>query len=308
MSDELKAIPSEVLARILGGGIADGYVAWDIAADGDAIHLFPVHKESDATMTMHTDAYLEDPSIYDAYGEDSSTDDHHNEMQGEMTARQLAIMASNESIVYEYGEWSKSDAHYLEMNPFADQGMICANCCAYEGPRGCEWVDGDIDPMALCKLWVIPTRLIQGTSTIKSVESTDAIHDVVKSVEAERFTLAPWYIPGRVDAHGEWTDSAELQKALWSYVRNADRDIRLQHKTEIKAGEWVEAVTWPFPIEVPMQKSTGAVSNVAFPADTVFLGVQWEPWAWELVRDGKINGYSIGGKSKRLLVDFDGDV
>ena len=35
---------------------------------------------------------------------------------------------------------------------------------------------------------------------------------------------------------------------------------------------------------------------------TVFMGVQWEPWAWELVKKGKLTGYSIGGKAERILV------
>jgi hypothetical protein len=34
------------------------------------------------------------------------------------------------------------------------------------------------------------------------------------------------------------------------------------------------------------------------------MGVQWEPWAWELVKKGKLTGYSIGGKAERMLVDL----
>jgi hypothetical protein len=43
---------------------------------------------------------------------------------------------------------------------------------------------------------------------------------------------------------------------------------------------------------------------VTFPANTVFLGVQWEPWAWELVKADKLRGYSIGGRAQRLLADL----
>lgn len=130
----------------------------------------------------------------------------------------------------------------------------------------------------------------------------------VGTVAEDRFTLGPWYVPDQVDAHGEFTDTAELQKALWGYVKSADRGIRLQHDRSIVAGEWVEAMTWPFEVEVPLTKADGTVTKYKYPANTPFLGVQWEPWAWELVKAGKLRGYSIGGKSDRIEVDLDEDM
>lgn len=126
----------------------------------------------------------------------------------------------------------------------------------------------------------------------------------MKSVGEARFTLGPWYIPNMEDAHGEWTDAAELQAALWEYVRCGDRRIRLQHNVDVVAGEWVEAMTWPYEVTVPMMLPDGASRDMTFPKDTVFLGVQWEPWAWELVKTGRVLGYSIGGSADRLLVDL----
>lgn len=118
--------------------------------------------------------------------------------------------------------------------------------------------------------------------------------DLIKQAE-DRYTLAAWYIPGRMDAHGEWTDADTLQKAAWGYVQSGDRRIRLQHDTSIVAGEWVEIMSWPS--EVTLQKSDGSLA--AYPAGTVFLGVKWEPWAWELVKEGRVNGLSIGGRAVR---------
>jgi len=127
---------------------------------------------------------------------------------------------------------------------------------------------------------------------------------VSKAVNENRYTLGPMYVPDRVDAHGEWTDSAELQKSVWDYVRKDDRRIRLQHNKDIVAGEWVEVMAWPYEVSVPMQKSDGTMEDVTFPKDTVFLGVVWEPWAWEMVKAGKLMGYSIGGRAQRLEVDL----
>ena len=137
-----------------------------------------------------------------------------------------------------------------------------------------------------------------GTATISG-----SITSLYKADE-KRFTLGPWYIPDQQDAHGEWTDTTELQNALWNYVKSGDRRIRLQHNKSVVAGEWVEAMTWPYPVTVPMTKADGTSEDVTYPAGTVFMGTQWEPWAWELVKKGKLTGYSIGGKAERMLVDL----
>jgi hypothetical protein len=138
----------------------------------------------------------------------------------------------------------------------------------------------------------------------KSAEDDSTIGSISKNAEL-RYTLGPWYVPNSQDAHGEWTDTQELQKALWGYVENGDRDIRLQHNVNVVAGKWVEAMTWPHPVDVPMlQADTGAIRKTTFPAGTVFLGVQWEPWAWDLVKKGKIRGYSIGGTGAGVEVDL----
>jgi hypothetical protein len=127
----------------------------------------------------------------------------------------------------------------------------------------------------------------------------------VYKADEKKFTLGPWYIPDQQDAHGEWTDTEELQSALWAYVKNGDRQIRLQHNKNVVAGEWVEAMTWPYSVTVPMTKADGTAEDVTYPAGTVFMGVQWKDWAWELVKAGKLSGYSIGGKAERLYVDME---
>ena len=121
----------------------------------------------------------------------------------------------------------------------------------------------------------------------------------VKSVieSPKRFTLGPWYVPNEVDAHGDWTDPDELQQALWRYVRAGYRGIHLQHSPDLAAGEWVEAMTLPWAMTIPVIDVNGAVTDHVYPAGTVLLGVVWEPWAWTLVLEGKITGYSIGGSS-----------
>jgi hypothetical protein len=129
--------------------------------------------------------------------------------------------------------------------------------------------------------------------------------EVSKAVSEEMFTLGPMYIPDRLDAHSEWTDADELQKAVWEYVKGGDRRIRLQHDRDEVAGEWVEVMTWPYEVNVPMMQKNAEPQMTTFPPNTVFLGVKWRPWAWELIKAGKIRGYSIGGKAERLFVDLE---
>ena len=118
-----------------------------------------------------------------------------------------------------------------------------------------------------------------------------------------RYTLGPVYVPDVEDAHGEFTDPNTLQKALWDWVRKGDRRIFIQHSDKV-AGEMVEALTWPFPIEANMEVPNQGITKQVFPADTPFLGVVWEPWAWELVKAGELRGYSIGGRARRVEADL----
>lgn len=123
---------------------------------------------------------------------------------------------------------------------------------------------------------------------------------ISKAIGEKRFTLAPMYVPDTLDAHGEWTDADELQNAVWEYVRSGDRRIRLQHQRDIVAGEWVEVMSLPYPMNVPMYKGDGTIEERTYPAGTVFLGVIWEEWAWDAVKSGALSGYSIGGRTDRV--------
>lgn len=177
-----------------------------------------------------------------------------------------------------------------------------------------EWHDGWEDTDRLMEALVngdvnfdeVDENLAKGLFPEAFTEPAEKVADmalVTKAAEERRYTLGPMYVPNRIDAHGEWTDPEELQNAVWGYVRKGDRRIRLQHNRDVVAGEFVEVLTWPYEVTVPMMKETG-MTQTTFPKDTVFLGVVWEPWAWELVKAGKLRGYSVGGRAQRLEVDL----
>jgi hypothetical protein len=126
---------------------------------------------------------------------------------------------------------------------------------------------------------------------------------VCKADDERRYTLGPVYVPGSLDAHGDFTDADTLQKALWEWMRRGDRKIMLQH-SEKPAGEMVEILTWPWAMTTKMLLPGGEPTEATFPADTPFMGVIWEDWAWDLVKAGELRGYSIGGRARRVEADF----
>jgi len=139
---------------------------------------------------------------------------------------------------------------------------------------------------------------------IDGVEKSLRYEEPFMKADERKFTLGPLYIPNTTDAHSEWTDADELQVAVWEYVKSGDRRIRLQHNRDVVAGEWLEVMTFPYELSVPMVKANGTTSQVTYPPNTVFMGVQWNDWAWDLVKAGKLRGYSIGGKAKRISADL----
>lgn len=127
--------------------------------------------------------------------------------------------------------------------------------------------------------------------------------DILAKAAEYRYTLGPVYVPGIEDAHGEFTDADTLQKALWDWVRKGDRRIFLQHGDKV-AGEAVEVLTWPFAVEAQLGVPGQGITKYTFPANTPFMGVIWEGWAWDLVKSGKLRGYSIGGHARRMEADL----
>lgn len=76
------------------------------------------------------------------------------------------------SIVLEYGMFDQSSkangAHYApaSANPFKATGLMCGNCVFYaDSANQCMIVMGEIEPEAVCKLWIIPEEKIVEPST-----------------------------------------------------------------------------------------------------------------------------------------------
>jgi hypothetical protein len=79
----------------------------------------------------------------------------------ELSGRQQAIYDDLEDTVEEHGKFGRGvdadGSHYVvaAKNPFIGEGIVCSNCAFWVGPKGCQIVQGEIQPNAICKFWVI---------------------------------------------------------------------------------------------------------------------------------------------------------
>lgn len=84
-----------------------------------------------------------------------------------LNPRQRYLKDELEGMAETFGHFDQSSlangSHYVAPSPFGAQGLACKNCVFYQGGRKCAVVAGDIDPEAICKLWVIPEKLVTET-------------------------------------------------------------------------------------------------------------------------------------------------
>jgi 2'-5' RNA ligase len=129
---------------------------------------------------------------------------------------------------------------------------------------------------------------------------------VTKAVEEERYTLGPLYAPDRLDAHDEYADAVDLQRAVWGYVReSADKGRRLYRQHDAgpdsqTVGEWVEVMAWPYEHTIKVSVPGQDERSLVMPAGTVYMGVIWSEDTWPLVKSGEIAGLSLGGRAVRV--------
>lgn len=108
---------------------------------------------------------------------------------GDYSLRQIAMAEMYDEIAVSLGKWDKSHgpegAHYLsaEDNPFAEsEGGACVNCRAFRGGGYCDWVEGHVDPYAVCKLVMVAQS--HGPEAHEDEESEEGGESPTKMSEA----------------------------------------------------------------------------------------------------------------------------
>ena len=123
--------------------------------------------------------------------------------------------------------------------------------------------------------------------------------DIVDDGKPDQYTLAPYYIPNRLDGHKEWVETRDLEKAVneWSLLA-PNRNVFLQHDESVVAGTWTQLIVMPWEFDAQLRQHDGTIVTKHYPVGTVLIGVVWFDWAWELILQGKITGMSMGGMAK----------
>lgn len=84
-----------------------------------------------------------------------------------LSPRQFTMYDLFETMAENFGKWDQTTgadgAHYApaEKNPFKEEGLMCVNCAFFQGGGRCEIVEGEIEPEAICKLWIIKEDLLK---------------------------------------------------------------------------------------------------------------------------------------------------
>lgn len=146
------------------------------------------------------------------------------------TPRQAALYDVLEQVAEVFGPFDTGTGpdgiHYIgaDANPFASEGLKCANCAFYEGGGGCELVSDEVrvEPEAVCKFWVIPGDQVAGGDAAPMDEepSEDAGYGMKDDEED----------PKRIEVRADQVEFAELRAKLSGEARSLDATV-----TEVRA-------------------------------------------------------------------------
>ena len=90
---------------------------------------------------------------------ETESDDSSSSSAYDLTPANDQLHEAIETIAEANGQWPQdgaNGAHYMRESPFAEGGLVCANCLMFKGGGKCEAVAGEIEAGGVCKLWVIP--------------------------------------------------------------------------------------------------------------------------------------------------------
>ena len=203
--------------------------------------------------------------------DDDNTEIKSYEIGEEFNTRQRMIVSALIEVTHEAGKFDTSaganGAHYMpaEQNVFMAKGIYCKHCYFYQPDYQCAIVDAIIDPMALCKFWVIP----QSEITEAMAES-----EVIAVVEvAEPMAM-------------EVSEYEPMEGDMLAVRAAADRNATPKEREAMPAGDFVIPDSRNFPIitpdDVPAAVSSwgryeGDVTFEQFKADLIALAKRKGP-------------------------------
>ena len=121
---------------------------------------------------------------------------------------------------------------------------------------------------------------------------------ILKADGERRFVMGLAYGPGRLDGHGEYMTPETVENAAWGYMRAGGRIVVLQHADGTEGvAEVVESMVY----RGPDWSTTDAQGNTQIiKAGDWLLGAIFDERAWQLIKDGRLTGWSIDGIGNRV--------
>jgi hypothetical protein len=150
--------------------------------------------------------------------------------------------------------------------------------------------------------------ICSGTSETQAWSTDVAASMVVKSVPDSRFTLSVAYPALRadkkvaLDGRRDAIQPDALEKTAWEWLARSRR-IGLYHGDYIGLpgganeghGEAVESYLWRCPQPWVLKGADGVDQTIEY--GDWLLGVRWDLPTWDLIKSGRIDGFSVQGKA-----------
>jgi len=155
------------------------------------------------------------------------------------TPRQAALYDVLKQVADVFGPFDTGTGpdgiHYVGAadNPFAGEGLKCANCAFYTGGGGCELVSDEVrvEPEAVCKFWIIPGDQIDGAEPSPEPvdEMPDSPGDEARELpDSYRLALEDDVPPGRACGNCRFYDETEREGET-VLCRRFDEQVRGDH-------------------------------------------------------------------------------
>lgn len=113
---------------------------------------------------------------------------------------------------------------------------------------------------------------------------------ILKSDTAQRYTLGVIYEPNVVDTQGDWMEAGDVEAACWDFMIGlaaGECGVYVEHDDDsTTVGTVVECYIMPVAAEIGGQQ---------IPQGSWMMAVIWDDATWQMIQDGSLTGYSMGG-------------
>ena len=231
--------------------------------------------------------YME--QLGDDMQDDDDTEIKSYEIGEEFNTRQRMLVSALIEVTHEAGKFDTSaganGAHYMpaEQNVFMAKGIYCEHCYFYQPDYQCAIVDAIIDPMALCKFWVIPQSEIMEAMAESEVI---APMDIINTIEMAAGDTPIYMGASVMEAMGLLDGMEPMEGDMLAVRAAADRNATPKEREAMPAGDFVIPDSRNFPIitpdDVPAAVSSwgryeGDVTFEQFKADLIALAKRKGP-------------------------------